>query len=97
MVPFNDAPEKMEIPTHTYPRANAAGMFEYTKLVPLTELSEKFGKVYPGGRIDLANRVVYVHGVPSTSKLPVSVNSLGPIPSHVTLPIACGKIVRVGR
>lgn len=95
MVPFNDKPEDMIIPTHTYPQASSEGSFEYTKSVPLTQLAKTFGRVYPGGRIDLDKRVIYVHGVPSTSALPGSVKTLGPIPSHVTLPIACGQIVRV--
>ncbi len=96
MVPFNDSPEKMVIPTHTYPRANSRGVFDYTKSIPLSELTHKFGQIYQGGQIDLNKRVIYVHGVASTSALPASVKSLGPIPSHVTLPIACGKIIRAG-
>ena len=38
--------------------------------------------------------VVFIHGIPAASKLPASVASLGPIPAHVTLPIACGRITR---
>lgn len=95
MVPFNDAPEKMNIPTHTYPHASASGAYEYTKIVPLSALSETFGKTYDGKSIDLDKRVVYVHGVPENSSLPSSVGSLGPVPANITLPIACGKIVRV--
>jgi len=92
MVPFNDKPEDMIIPTNTYPQATAKGDFEYTKIVPLQELSKTFGETYPGGKIDLDKRVLYVHGVPSSSNLPSSVGSLGTVPSHVTIPIACGKI-----
>ncbi|MGY5808772.1 hypothetical protein ACXHXG_13735 [Rhizobium sp. LEGMi198b] len=40
-------------------------------------------------------RKALVHGVPEGHTLPASVGSLGTVPSHVTLPIACGKIVRV--
>lgn len=95
MVPFNDKPEEMQIPTHTYPHASARGNFEYTKLVPLAQLAATFGRTYAGQTIDLERRVIYVHGVPSDSGLPTTVGSLGPVPSHVTLPIACGKIVKV--
>lgn len=97
MVPFNHKPEEMVIPTHTYPHASAKGSFEYRKTVPLAQLSATFGRTYPGGRIDLDKRVIYIHGVPVASALPGSIRSLGPVPSHVTLPIACGKIVRVRR
>lgn len=95
MVPFNDNPEEMNIPTHTYPHADATGAYEYTKVVPLKALQEKFGEVYKGGSIDLDKRVIMVHGVPEGHALPPSVGSLGTIPSHVTLPIACGKIEKV--
>jgi hypothetical protein len=95
MVPFNDKPEEMKIPTHTYPHASGKGDFEYRKLVPLKQLAETFGKTYSGQSIDLDRRVVYIHGVPSDSGLPGSVHSLGTVPSHVTIPIACGKIERI--
>lgn len=95
MVPFNDDPAKMEIPTNTYPRADANGRFMYKKVVELKELDKNFGEVYKGQKIALDKRVIYVHGVPEAHNLPKSVASLGPVPSHVTLPIACGKIVRI--
>ncbi len=95
MVPFNDKPEEMNIPTHTYPHADPSGGYEYTKVVLLKALQEKFGETFKGGSIDLDKRVIMVHGVPEGHALPGSVGSLGTIPSHVTLPIACGKIVAV--
>lgn len=95
MVPFNDKPEDMVIPTHTYPHASADGSYSYTKVVPLARLAKTFGNTYKGGTIDLDKRVIYVHGVPSSAALSPTVKSLGPVPSHVTLPIACGKIERV--
>jgi hypothetical protein len=95
MVPFNDKPEEMIIPTHTYPHASAEGAFEYTKVVPLKQLEETFGRVYDGHSIDLDKRVIYVHGIPSDSATPGTVGSLGTVPSHVTLPIACGKIEKI--
>jgi hypothetical protein len=57
-------------------------------------LQEAFGKAFEGQKLDLDKRVVFLHGVPSDTKLPASVASLGPIPAQVTLPIACGKIAR---
>lgn len=95
MVPFNDRPEDMQIPTHTYPHASGAGDFEYVKSVPLAQLAATFDRTYKGRHIDLEKRVLYVHGVESNSGLPTSVASLGPVPSHITLPIACGKIEKV--
>lgn len=96
MVPFNDAPHHMDIPTDTYPRADAKGSYEYTKTVPLAELEAKFGETYNGAKIDLSKRVFMVHGVPTTMKLPASVQGqVGKYDVFTTLPIACGKITRV--
>lgn len=96
MVPFDGRPEKMNIPNDTYPTANAKGEFEYTKLVPLSVLQKKFGETYQGGKIDLDKRVIYVHGVPGSLSVPSTVaGQVGSYNTHVTLPIACGKIERV--
>jgi hypothetical protein len=95
MVPFNAQPERMDIPSHSYPHASAAGDYEYTKLIPLAKLRRNFAKAFGGSTLDLEKRVIYVHGVPDENPLPQSVGSLGTIPSHITLPIACGQIVRI--
>lgn len=92
MVPFNADPVAMVIPTNTYPHANGAGSYEYTKTVSLASLQRAFGGVYRGGTIDLSKRVAMVHGVSESTSLPATVSSLGPIPSRVTLPLACGPI-----
>lgn len=94
MVPFNAAPASMQVGTDTYPKAAADGSYEYKKSVPLKALNAAFAKAFDGGKVDLDRRVVYIHGVPSNTRLPASVASLGTIPAQVTLPIACGKIER---
>lgn len=96
MVPFTDDPVSMEIATDTYPKASADGSYHYRKTVSLEALEAAFAKQYPGQKLDLAHRVVYVHGVPPSTTLPASAASLGTIPAQVTVPIACGKIVRRG-
>jgi len=92
MVPFTDDPVSMEIVTDTYPKASANGSYHYVKTVSLKALEAAFSTKYPGQKLNLTSRVVYVHGVPSSTKLPASVASLGTIPAQVTIPIACGKI-----
>ncbi len=94
MVPFDENPAAMQVAQGTYPKASADGTYRYRKVVSLKALEAAFGKAFPGQQLDLSRRVVMIHGVPSASKLPSSVASLGPIPAHVTLPIACGKIER---
>ncbi len=95
MVPFDTDPVAMDVAHGTYPKADAHGHYHYSVSVPLKALDAAFGKAFPGQSLDLAKRVVYIHGVPSDTKLPATVASLGPIPAQVTLPIACGRIERV--
>lgn len=96
MVPFNDAPHEMHIPTDTYPVADNKGRFSYTKVVPLKTLEKNFATKFNNGTLNLENRVLYVHGVPKTTQLPKTVQgAVGNYGTDVTLPIACGKIVRV--
>lgn len=92
MVPFTSDPVAMDVPHGTYPKADAKGDYHYTAKVSLKALDAAFTKAFPGQKLDLTKRVVYIHGVPESAKLPASVASLGPIPANVTLPIACGKI-----
>ena len=94
LVPFNDAPAKLDIPHGTYPTATPAGTYHYRQEVSLKELEKAFAKAYDGQELALDTRVVYVHGVPANTQLPGSVASLGPVPAHVTLPIACGKFTK---
>ena len=96
MVPFDSNPAGMDIAHGDYPKASAHGTYEYRKTVSLRALQAAFAKAFGDQKLDLDRRVVFIHGVPAGTKLPASVASLGPIPAQVTLPIACGKIERVG-
>jgi hypothetical protein len=97
MVPFTGDPVSMEIVTDSYPKASADGTYQYRKTVSLSALEAAFAKAFDGQKLDLARRVVIIHGVPSTTTLPASAASLGKIPAQVTVPIACGKIVLRGK
>jgi hypothetical protein len=92
MVPFDSQPAAMDVAHGDYPKANADGSYIYRKTVSLAALKAAFGKAFDGAKLDLGKRVVYIHGVPKSTNLPDTVASLGPIPAHVTLPIACGKL-----
>ena len=92
MVPFNADPAAMNIPANTYPKASADGSYHYEQKVSLKALDAGFAKAFGDKALDLERRVVFIHGVPASTKLPSTVKSLGPIPAQVTLPIACGKI-----
>lgn len=97
MVPFDEMPARMDVAHGTYPKADAHGNYEYREVVSLKALTAAFAKAFDGQQLDLDKRVVVIHGVPADTKLPATVKSLGPIPAHVTLPIACGRIERVSR
>lgn len=97
MVPFDTAPAAMDVAHGHYPKASANGNYHYHEVVSLKKLSTAFAKAFNGQALDLDKRVVIIHGVPSSTKLPSSVKSLGPIPASVTLPIACGKIELMGK
>ena len=95
MVPFNKFPAEMNIPTDTYPVADDNGSYYYEIEIPLDDLNSAFAEAFGGSGLKLDSRVIYIHGVPSDTNLPETVASIGDIPAHVTLPIACGKIERV--
>jgi hypothetical protein len=95
MVPFHDDPVSMEIVRDTYPKAGADGTFQYEKTVSLKNLDAAFAKAFGDKELDLDRRVVFIHGILASTKLPASTASLGTIPAQVTLPIACGEIKRV--
>jgi hypothetical protein len=95
MVPFHDDPVSLAIVNDTYPKAGSDGAYAYSKIVSLHALQQAFAKKFNGQKLDLARRVVFIHGIPRSTKLPTSVHSLDDIPAQVTLPIACGKIHKV--
>ena len=92
MVPFHDDPVSMEIVKDTYPAAGADGSYSYEKTISLKALKDVFAAKFPGQQLALDRRVVFLHGVPASTKLPATVASLDGIPAQVTLPIACGEI-----
>lgn len=97
MVPFDADPAAMDVAHGIYPKASADGSYHYHSTVSLKALKAAFAKAFGDKALDLDRRVVFIHGVPDSHKLPASVASLGPIPAQVTLPIACGKIERMGK
>ncbi|BAP84625.1 hypothetical protein LOOC260_100460 [Paucilactobacillus hokkaidonensis JCM 18461] len=96
MVPFDDAPENMDIPHDRYPVSDDNGHFSYTKVVPLSKLQANFEAAFGSKDLQLDQRVIYIHGVPQSLDLPTTVAGMvGDFDAHVTLPIAVGKIKRV--
>ncbi len=96
MVPFNDKPEELNIPTDTYPISDENGHYHYKKQVPLSEIEKKFKETFNDGDLQLDKRVIYIHGVPDSVELPDTVQgSVMDYDPHTTLPIATGKIKKI--
>lgn len=91
MVPFDKNPAAMDVANGDYPEADATGTYTYEQTVPLDELQDAFASAFDGGELNLEGRVIYVHGISPDADLAGSVASLGPIPAHTTVPIACGE------
>lgn len=90
----------------SFPTSNSAGTYVYREKATLsrlladlrtedTDTTDAIVKLQPGEELNLGQRHVVVHGVPSSANLPATVQSLGTIPSSATLPIACGTITRL--
>ena len=95
MVPFDAEPAKMHVPNDSYPVADAEGHYAYDKLVDLKELQTAFKAAFDSDDLQLDKRVIYIHGVPDTLKLPATVQgTVMNYDAHVTLPIAVGKIIK---
>ena len=95
MAPFDADPIGMSAVNDTFPRAGADGSFSYEKTISFKALEAAFTKKFPGQQLDLDRRVVFLHGIPASTKLPATVASLDHIPAQVVLPIACGAIKKI--
>lgn len=62
---------------------------------PDTTPTDDITKLPAGSQLNLAGRVVVIHGVRSSTSLPATVAGAGSIPAQRVLPIACGVLVRV--
>ena len=95
MLPFHEHPVTLEIPNDTYPVANNKGAASYKHSNSVGELEKALKEKLKAPALDLAKRVIFVHGIASNTKLPESVKSLPGVPAQVTIPVACGKIEAV--
>lgn len=88
------------------PIANASGNYYHRRSTTLTDLlndlrspdpdtQDSIVKLPEGQNLNLTNRVILVHGVKRSSNLPDTVATIGDLSAEQSLPIACGKLVRV--
>lgn len=88
MVPFNEAPQRLDFSATSYPVANDHGNYDYYKEVGIDELVRNFKNTYNNAKLDLDKRVIYIYGVANDTTLPAGI-------AAASLPIACGKIEAV--
>lgn len=92
MVPFHGHPATLEIPSDTYPVADASGAAHYEHSESIDALLRALKEKFKTSDLALGKRVIFVHGVAGDAKLPDTVKSLPGVPAQVTIPVACGAI-----
>jgi hypothetical protein len=92
MLPFHAHPASLEIATDTYPVADKDGNAHYTHSDDVATIEKSLKEKLKATGLELAKRVIFIHGVPSDTKLPDTVKSLPGAPAQLTIPVACGKI-----
>lgn len=88
------------------PISNGSGSYTYRRSTTFMDLmadiqaadpdpNDVLVKLSGAESLNLENRVVVIHGVDSSENLPDSVASIGTLSAQHTLPIACGRLVRI--
>lgn len=88
------------------PIANGSGAYVYRRSTTLSmllsdlhapdpDIRDAIAKIRSGDDLKLAGRVILIHGVSPSAELPVTVESVADLKVHESLPIACGKLVRI--
>lgn len=105
LIPLDGDLEDQDDGKEGFPRASADGSYTWTKTASLSRMiadlqdadvdpEDALGKL-SGNELNLAGKVVIVHGVREDANLPDSVRTIDDFRSHESLPIACGVIERV--
>ena len=101
LVPLDGNLSDLGSQVETFPSAtssngrSAFGEIDYEATASVMALEEALAAAGFGDDLALDTRHVVLHGVAASTDLPESVQSLGGLPSQVTLPVACGEIRRV--
>jgi hypothetical protein len=105
LVPLDGDLSSQAAGSSVYPISDAAGSFAYTRSAAFSQLmadlhtadtdpTDLFAKLPSGNNLDLASRVIVLHGVADATVLPNTISTVNGLTSHQSLPIACGKISR---
>jgi hypothetical protein len=80
--------------SYTYQRSGSMRKLLDDLFLPDEDLGDNVVKLRGRSRFSLAGRVILVHGVDQSAGLPTTVASLGGMPTAMSLPVACGRIVK---
>ncbi|HXH74875.1 MAG TPA: hypothetical protein VNJ08_07910 [Bacteriovoracaceae bacterium] len=87
-----------------FPRANGSGYYSYRKSTSLNlllqdlrtpQIEDDVVKLGPNEGINLNHRHLIILGVAESTKLPETVGSIKELTKSASLPIACGKIMKI--
>lgn len=98
LVPLHDDPASLDglLTLDRFPMATAPdGRVSYQQTVSMRSLETALQNQYGIDDLNLDNRVVFLHSISDGSVIPDSAQSVADVPARITLPIACGAIMRV--
>jgi hypothetical protein len=79
-----------DLGAQTYPTPSAAGVLRYEQRGSVSAIEAALG-----APLELERRVVALHGIPPATELPATTGTLPGMPPQLTVPVACGELVRV--
>jgi hypothetical protein len=91
------------LPIAGYPQTDANGAFTYNQSGVVSQIladlraadpnpADSVAKINTDEELDLANRVVTIHGVPENTQLPATVQSIDGLPAWMTVTVACADL-----
>ena len=107
LIPFDGNLNSQDEGSLLFPSSDDIGAYQYLRSASLAKLLEdlklpdpdttdSIAKLAAGEELNLAGRVLVIHGVSADTVLPDTVGTIQGAPNTLTLPIACGIISRVG-
>lgn len=79
-----------DLGAQTFPTSSAAGVLRYEQRGSVSAIEAALG-----APLELERRVVALHGISPATVLPATVGTLMGLSQQMTVPVACGELVRV--
>lgn len=106
LIPLDDDLNTQLAGNKSLPVSNRSGFYDYSGKASLEQMlqdlkqddegsEDLFIKLQANEELNLAGRHIVIYGVPSSTTLPSTVASHADLSPQASLPIACGKIIRI--